>query len=83
MRSRAKVTRGLLLAGALVFGAFQAVQASEVFRQANCPEQGNWCAESRGADDNCKQCCGNPDSICAFYSEDPVTPPFPQGCVRA
>lgn len=60
------------------------VQASEgraaLSRQASCPEQGNWCALSRGGDSNCQQCCLSQQSYCSFYDED--EPPFyPQGCV--
>ena len=40
MRSRTSVASGLMLASALVFGAFEAAQARGVFRQADCPEQG-------------------------------------------
>ena len=83
MRSRTSVASGLMLASALVFGAFEAAQARGVFRQADCPEQGNWCATSRGGLQNCNICCGTPGggSFCAFEDEDSGPPPLPQGCV--
>lgn len=83
MRSRTSVASGLMLASALVFGAFEAAQARGVFRQADCPEQGNWCALSRGGQMNCDECCltGPEESFCAFFDEDSGPPPLPQGCV--
>ncbi len=85
MRTRIRVTSGLLVAAALLFGGVQAARASSVLRQPDCPESGNWCAISRGGDFNCNQCCGTPEggSLCAFYTEDPTSPPFPQGCICA
>jgi hypothetical protein len=83
MKQRTTFAASALLAGTILFGAFQAAQARSALRQADCPAQGNWCAESRGADDNCKICCGNPDSVCAFHSEDTGPAPLPQGCICA
>jgi hypothetical protein len=84
MHSRIGVPSGLLLAATLVFGAFQAAQARSVLRQMDCPESGNWCANSRGGDTNCNQCCGTFDeSICIFYDEDSGPPPLSQGCICA
>lgn len=83
MHTRTSIITGLILAVALVFGGYQAAEARGVFQQADCPAEGNWCAVSRGGDKNCKTCCANNDSVCAFYSEDPSTPPLPQGCICA
>ena len=68
MRTRTRVTSGLLVAVALLFGGVQAARASSVLRQADCPENGNWCATSRNGLQNCNDCCGTPEggSFCAF-----------------
>lgn len=84
MHSRTSITTGLILAVALVFGGYQAAEARAVFSgPPNCTE-GNRCATSRGGDANCNLCCGTiNESFCAFYDEDPVNPPLPQGCICA
>ncbi len=85
MRNRTSIITSLVLAVALVFGGYQAVEARGVLRQAaDCPAEGNWCATSRGGLNNCNQCCGTEveqTSFCAFFDEDPSSPPLPQGCV--
>jgi len=83
MRSRSGVVGSVLTAGVLLFGAVEAAQARGVFRRANCPEQGNWCAISLGELQNCNDCCSTPEggSFCAFFEEDGTTLPLPQGCV--
>ena len=83
MGTRTRVTSSLLVAAALLFGGVQAAQARSVLRQMDCPENGNWCATSRGGQTNCDECCGTPEfgSFCAFTTEDPASPPFPQGCI--
>lgn len=80
--NRWTIATGLLLASTLTFGAFEAAQGRSALRAMDCPEQGNWCATSRGGDRNCNDCCNTVDtSFCSFYDEDPSTPPIPQGCI--
>lgn len=73
----------LISAFTLAAGGLQAAQARGTLRPSyDCPEQGNWCAESRGGQVNCDGCCQTPpgQSYCSFFDED--EPPFyPQGCV--
>ncbi len=83
MRTRTGMASSLLMASALLFGAFEAAQARGALRTADCPENGNWCATSRGGQANCDACCGTAPGIsfCAFTTEDPSSPPLPQGCI--
>jgi hypothetical protein len=84
MRSLWRIGSTAVAIAILSFGVSEAVQASTIFREPDCPEFGNWCAELRGGDTNCDQCCGNPASICTTTLEDDQLPlPYVQGCVCA
>jgi hypothetical protein len=76
-------TRHLLTAGILLFGASEVLQAAPRLRQANCPQQGNWCATSRGGEQNCRDCCQSEASICTTTLEDDQLPGDVQGCICA
>jgi hypothetical protein len=73
----------VVVAMALAFGAREAVQAAPLLREPNCPENGNWCAASRGGEQNCLECCGPRQGSFCWTDEEDVTEPYVQGCICA